>query len=72
MCAQDINGKIGIEQVDIVGANDRIIVVRQHVIETHLLFNPFVGAGPVVDGGLGVGNHARKREAQFSACLSVS
>jgi hypothetical protein len=33
----------------------------------HLVFNPFVDAGPVVDGGLGVDN----RNVSYSSCAEL-
>jgi hypothetical protein len=69
MRAEDVDSKIRVQQIGIVGTDHWIVIVRQNAVQPHLVFNPILAARPVFHGGFGVRHHAGQREAQCRPCL---
>lgn len=69
MRAKNIDGVGRRQQIYVKGADDRVVVIRQHAIKTHLVFDPFIPALPVVHGRFGVRDHPRQGEAESGAGL---
>jgi hypothetical protein len=64
MRAEDVDSKIRVQQIGIVGTDHWIVIVRQNAVQPQLVFNPILAARPVFHGGFGVRHHAGQREAQ--------
>ena len=67
--SQNIDGMRRRQHIDVEGADHRVVVIRQYAIKSHLVFDPFDAALPVVYGRFSVRDHPCQREAELGAGL---